>query len=558
MNRNTESHFAENPTNLYIQRSRFDRSSTHKTTFNTGKLVPIYVDEVLPGDTFEMKTSAVVRMTTPIFPVMDNAYMDFYFFFVPNRLLWDHWKEFNGENTSSQWEQIVEYQVPQITPPATGWKKGDVADYFGIPTNIGTSSGTWSVSHLPFRAYALIWNEWFRDQNVMTPVLIDTGDATVQGLSGDENGIQASVFGGACLPVSKFHDYFTSALPEPQKGPDVLLPLGKTAPVVTVAPPTRNYPPTHALHWASENSSTMPNIGGLGYTGTMSTGFETVADSASGVGSNTGVKMAPDNLVASLSDATSATINELRLAFQLQKLYERDARGGSRYTEIIRSHFGVISPDARQQRPEYLGGDRIPITVNQVVQTSGTTSTSPQGNVAAYSLTGDVQKSFTKSFTEHGFIIGLACVRTDHTYQQGLERFWSRKNRFDFYWPALSNIGEQAILNKELYLQGNEQDDQAFGYQEAWADYRYKPNRVSGEFRSNNPNGGLDSWHYADYYSERPILSSQWLSETKANVDRTLSVQSSVSDQFFGDFAFQCYCTRPMPVYSVPGLIDHY
>lgn len=559
MNRNTESHFAENPTNINIQRSRFDRSSTHKTTFNTGKLVPIYVDEVLPGDTFEMKTSAVVRMTTPIFPVMDNAYMDFYFFFVPNRLLWDHWKEFNGENTTSQWEQKTEYQVPQITPPSTGWKKGDVADYFGIPTNIGTSSGSWTVSHLPFRAYALIWNEWFRDQNVMSPILIDTGDSTVQGVTGDgNNSIQAAVLGGSCLPVSKFHDYFTSALPEPQKGPDVLLPLGKNAPVVTVAPPERNNGVFHALHWAAETSPTLSNVGGIGYSGTLTTGFETRADTATSVGSISNAKMAPDNLVASLSDATAATINELRLAFQLQKLFERDARGGTRYTEIIRSHFGVISPDARQQRPEYLGGDRIPITVNQVVQTSGTTADSPQGNVAAYSLTGDVQKSFTKSFTEHGFIIGLACVRTDHTYQQGLERFWSRKNRFDFYWPALANIGEQAILNKELYLQGNDQDNEAFGYQEAWADYRYKPNRVSGEFRSNNPNGGLDSWHYADFYSERPTLSSQWLSETKANVDRTLSVQSTVSDQFFGDFAFQCYCTRPMPVYSIPGLIDHY
>lgn len=565
MNRNFDSHFAVNPTNIDIQRSRMDRSSTHKTTMNTGNLVPIFIDEVLPGDTFEMTTSAVVRMTTPIFPVMDNAYMDFYYFFVPNRLVWDHWKEFNGENTKSAWEQITEYQIPQLRAPSGGWHKGDVADYFGIPTEVSGSSGyDFTVNALPFRAYALIWNEWFRDQNVMDPVLIDTGDSTAQGVSGG-TGTQNSVLGGKLLPVAKPFDYFTGALPQPQKGPAVLLPLGDQAPVLTssINPLTGNFnDPQNPLVFKPVPSGAPFVNGPLSFSttplGVLGNGYTVQVSNGTNPAGSTTQNIAPVNLYADLSTATASTVNELRMAFQIQRLLERDARGGTRYTEIIRSHFSVVSPDARLQRPEYLGGDRVPINVDQVVQTSSTDSTSPQGNVAAYSLTGNVAKNFTKSFTEHGYIIGLACIRTDHTYQQGLERLWSRKNRFDFYWPALAHIGEQAILNKEIYAQGTAQDDEAFGYQEAWAEYRYKPSRVSGEFRSNVPTGGLDAWHYADYYSQLPVLSQSWLSETDANVNRTLSVQSTLADQFFGDFAFNLICTRPMPVYSIPGLIDHY
>ena len=572
MNRNSNSRFAQAP-QVDIQRSTFDRSSGHKTTFNAGKLVPIYVDEVLPGDTFEMKTSAIIRGSTPIFPVMDNANLDIYFFFVPNRLVWDHWKEFNGENTTSKWEQTVEYSIPQMAPPLStgtiptaGWEKGTLADYMGIPTQVGPGASQtnpeYTVNHLPFRAYCLIWNEWFRDQNLQDPVLIDKGDSQTNGrhLIPEGNSItfenQAALQGANLLPVNKYFDYFTGALPEPQKGPDVLLPLGNTAPVITmttdVANVTGNSP---NLRFVSNGEiSQQSNVvitpsgsgkGTLNYTGGN-------VDLING-------KLIPSNLYANLAEATSATINELRLAFQLQKLYERDARGGTRYIEIIKSHFGVTSPDARLQRPEYLGGERIPINIDQVIQTSGTMEgTTPQGNTGAYSLTGNQGSYFKHSFVEHGYVLGLACVRTEHTYQQGLEKIWNRKNRFDFYWPALANIGEQAILNKEIYLQASKAtNEEAFGYQEAWAEYRYKPSRVSSAFRS-NVTGSLDAWHYADYYEALPKLSAEWIQETYKNVDRTLAVQSTLEDQYIADFWFKCKCTRPMPIYSIPGLIDHH
>ena len=573
MNRNSNSRFAQAP-QVDIQRSTFDRSSGHKTTFNAGKLVPIYVDEVLPGDTFEMKTSAIIRGSTPIFPVMDNANLDIYFFFVPNRLVWDHWKEFNGENTTSKWEQTVEYSIPQMAPPlgggaepGVGWEKGTLADYMGIPTMVGPgtsqSNPNWTVNHLPFRAYCLIWNEWFRDQNLQNPVLIDTGDSQTNGthLVPEKNPIvnqnQAALTGANLLPVNKYFDYFTGALPEPQKGPDVLLPLGNIAPVVTQQTPhnfiNSTFPTLHV-------TSDMPMSGAFNMAidgkGTNKADVKQIASSST----ITDAKVIPDNLVTDLSNATSATINELRLAFQLQRLYERDARGGTRYIEIIKSHFGVTSPDARLQRPEYLGGERIPINIDQVIQTSGTMEgTTPQGNTAAYSLTGNQGSYFKHSFVEHGYVLGLACVRTEHTYQQGLEKIWNRKNRFDFYWPALANIGEQAILNKEIYLQQvKEVNEQAFGYQEAWAEYRYKPSRVSSAFRSNITSGSLDTWHYADYYDALPKLSAEWVQETYKNVDRTLAVQSTLEDQYIADFWFKCKCTRPMPIYSIPGLIDHH
>lgn len=572
MNRNSNSRFAQAP-QVDIQRSTFDRSSGHKTTFNAGKLVPIYVDEVLPGDTFEMKTSAIIRGSTPIFPVMDNANLDIYFFFVPNRLVWDHWKEFNGENTTSKWEQTVEYSIPQMAPPLSngkvvGWEKGTLADYMGIPTLVGPGASQtnpeYTVNHLPFRAYCLIWNEWFRDQNLQDPVLIDTGDSQTNGrhLIPEGNSItfenQAALQGANLLPVNKYFDYFTGALPEPQKGPDVLLPLGQTAPVITMTEDIAQITSANTgMRFISESPIKAQHKMAINATGNGKGNGVLIETSASESPSEG--KLIPTNLYANLNEATSATINELRLAFQLQKLYERDARGGTRYIEIIKSHFGVTSPDARLQRPEYLGGERIPINIDQVIQTSGTAEgTTPQGNTGAYSLTGNQGSYFKHSFVEHGYVLGLACVRTEHTYQQGLEKIWNRKNRFDFYWPALANIGEQAILNKEIYLQPSKAtNEEAFGYQEAWAEYRYKPSRVSSAFRS-NVTGSLDAWHYADYYEKLPKLSAEWVQETYKNVDRTLAVQSTLEDQYIADFWFKCKCTRPMPIYSIPGLIDHH
>lgn len=574
MNRNSNSRFAQAP-QVDIQRSTFDRSSGHKTTFNAGKLVPIYVDEVLPGDTFEMKTSAIIRGSTPIFPVMDNANLDIYFFFVPNRLVWDHWKEFNGENTTSKWEQTVEYSIPQMAPPlktsttpTPGWEKGTLADYMGIPTQVGPGASQtnpeYTVNHLPFRAYCLIWNEWFRDQNLQDPVLIDKGDSQTNGrhLIPEGNSItfenQAALQGANLLPVNKYFDYFTGALPEPQKGPEVLLPLGNTAPVITNQSPN-SILPQYGITFKSDKFTEVGKTHNLSIQVTGQKYGKMVADN-SAVTTLEAQNAVPNNLIADLGNATAATINELRLAFQLQKLYERDARGGTRYIEIIKSHFGVTSPDARLQRPEYLGGERIPINIDQVIQTSGTMEgTTPQGNTGAYSLTGNQGSYFKHSFVEHGYVLGLACVRTEHTYQQGLEKIWNRKNRFDFYWPALANIGEQAILNKEIYLQDSKaMNEEAFGYQEAWAEYRYKPSRVSSAFRSNITSGSLDAWHYADYYEALPKLSAEWVQETYKNVDRTLAVQSTLEDQYIADFWFKCKCTRPMPIYSIPGLIDHH
>lgn len=548
MNRNTESHFAVNPINLDIQRSRFNRPSGHKTTFDTGKLIPVYLDEVLPGDTFQMDMASVVRMTTPIYPVMDNANMDVYFFFVPNRLVWEHWKEFNGENNTTHWEQPTEYEIPQITAPTGGWEKGTIMDYMGIPTKIAGLS----VSALPVRAYCKIWNEWFRDQNLKDPAMVSMDETTTAGANTGDYVTNAEK-GAQPLQVAKYHDYFTSALPEPQKGPDVTIGgAGGYMPVVTRAETTNQ---TQQIKYQG--------ISGDISTTTYSALYIDKAAAHGGISvpwndTANGVTTAPNNLWADLSQGTATSINALRQAFAIQRLYEKDARGGTRYTEIIRAHFGVTSPDARQQRPEYLGGTRIPINMDQVVQTSNSgEGITPQGNTAAYSLTSFNESMFTHSFTEHGYILGLVCIRTEHTYQQGIERMWSRKKRLDFYWPTLANIGEQAILNKEIYAQGNATDDEAFGYQEAWADYRYKPSRVSAAMRSNYQ-GTLDAWHYADYYTAQPVLSSGWIDETVANVDRTLSVQSSVEDQFIGDFYFDCKVTRPMPLYSIPGLIDHH
>lgn len=565
MNRNTESHFSLSP-HVDISRSRFDRSASLKTSFNAGDVVPFFLEEVLPGDTFSVDTSKVVRMQTLLTPMMDNVYLDTYYFFVPNRLVWDHWKEFCGENTESAWIPQTEYTMPQITSPAgQGWSVGTLADYFGIPTGVAGLS----VSALPFRAYALIMNEWFRDQNLQDPLVVPTDDSTVAGVNTGTL-VTDVAKGGKPFIAAKYHDYFTSALPAPQKGPDVTIPVatGGNINIVGNGKALAITDGTVLGSWAGLRDSRYSvnfaaNLGlDVGSVSSDNGAFSTV-DAGKAVGVPTLDQLAghPENsglIGVQSAIAQAATINQLRLAFQIQKFYEQQARGGSRYTEVVRSFFGVTSPDARLQRPEYLGGNRVPINVNQIVQQSGTESSgTPQGTVVGQSLTTDKHSDFTKSFTEHGLIIGVMVARYDHTYQQGLNRLWSRKDKFDFYWPVFANIGEQAIKNKEIFAQGNDKDNEVFGYQEAWAEYRYKPNMVTGEMRSAYAQS-LDVWHLADDYSTLPSLSDSWIREDKANIDRVLAVTSAVSNQFFADIYVKNYCTRPMPMYSVPGLIDHH
>lgn len=542
MSRNAESHFAQLP-HANISRSTFDRSHSLKTSFNVGDVVPFYVDEVLPGDTFSVRTSKVVRMPSLVTPIMDNIYLDTYYFFVPNRLTWEHWRELNGENTKSAWLPDTEYNVPQITSPEGGWNIGTLADYFGIPTGVANLS----VNALPFRAYSLIMNEWFRDENLTDPLVTPTDDATVVGVN-TGNYITDTAKGGLPFKAAKYHDYFTSCLPSPQKGPDVTIPVLSDTPVVARSTAVPSDLLSYRLHFSSPDSPNSP--------GNNLIVGSTFARGAEGPISPDNSSL-PDNLWAVNSSATVATINQLRMAFQIQKLYEKDARGGTRYIEILKAHFGVTSPDARLQRPEYLGGNRIPLNISQIVQNSQTTDSSPQGNPVGLSLTSDTHHDFRKSFVEHGFVLGLMVARYHHTYQQGLERFWSRKDRFDYYWPVFANIGEQAVKNKELYAQGTAEDDEVFGYQEAWADYRYKPSRVTGEMRSASPQT-LDSWHLADDYEKLPSLSDEWIREDKAVVDRVIAVTSAITHQLFADLYIECRSVRPMPVYSVPGLIDHH
>lgn len=558
MNRNVESHFALNPTNIDMSRSTFDRSHSVKLSFNVGDVIPFYVDEVLPGDTFKVKTSKVVRMQPLVTPIMDNIYLDTYFFFVPNRLTWSHWREFNGENTKSAWIPTTEYEVPQLTAPEGGWSVGTLADYFGVPTGVPGLS----VNAMPFRAYALIMNEWFRDQNLMDPLNIPIDDATVVGVN---TGVYVTdvAKGGLPFKAAKYHDYFTSCLPSPQKGPDVTIPVGEVGPYPVVATKDMIDPTKFAgtgLGWMMWNKGGVdePVLKLTSYTGTGSGVPLTGSDGTGGVNFPSDSGIVPANLWAiDNGSAVAASINQLRMAFQIQKMYEKDARGGTRYIEILKSHFGVTSPDARLQRPEYLGGNRIPVNINQIVQQSQTTDQSPQGNPVGLSMTTDTHHDFKKSFVEHGFVIGVMVARYDHTYQQGLERFWSRKSRFDYYWPVFANIGEQAVKNKEIFAQGTAEDDEVFGYQEAWADYRYKPSRVAGEMRSQYAQS-LDVWHLADDYEQLPALSDEWIREDSSVIDRVLAVTSRNSNQMWADIYIQNCTTRPMPMYSIPGLIDHH
>ncbi len=561
MSRNQNSRFALNPTNIEISRSRFTRNSSVKTSFNVGDIIPFYVDEVLPGDSFDVQTNKVVRMQPLVSAPMDNLYLDTYYFFVPNRLVWTHWKNLMGENTESAWIPETEYEVPQITAPSeTGWTIGTIADYMGIPTGVPGLS----VNALPIRAYALIMNEWFRDENLTDPLNIPMDETTVAGVNTGTY-VTDVAKGGKPFVAAKYHDFFTSALPSPQKGPDVSIsPVGDGV-VYTGISDHDNKGSVEPLHgnYGSGVGTLLGVVGSSGGASGRDPGD--VWNFGSPAPSSQGSSFYPLNLYT--DNGTVTTINQLRMAFQIQKLYERDARGGTRYIESIKSHYGVTSPDARMQRPEYLGGNRVPININQVIQTSNSSSgNTPQGNVAGYSLSNDTNNDFFRSFTEHGFIIGLMVARYDHTYQQGLDKFWSRKTRFDYYYPVLANIGEQAILNKEIYAQGSGVtnpdtnqpiDNEVFGYQEAWADYRYKPSRVTGEMRS-NIDKSLDSWHFADDYDTLPRLSDSWIREDKSPVDRVLAVQSSVANQLFADIYIQNTTTRPMPMYSIPGLIDHH
>lgn len=608
--RNPVSNFTYAKSDIDIKRSIIDRTHDHKTTLSAGLLYPIYVDEYIPGDTFEIDLSSLIRMSTPIFPVMDNCYLDVYFFAVPNRIIWDHWKEFMGESPEDPYLDNVQYSIPQLVNPYAGQVTQPAAvpaksilDYMGIPSNTVIDS----VSALPVRAYCKIWNEWFRDQNLQNAINLDTGDSDLHyawhaeelgegpwpfwnyNKEGSDAFILNAQHGGDLAPVAKYHDYFTSALLEPQKGDPVAIPLNGFAPVYasSLINMTDDYLPfdsekARSITALKMKSSDYP-LSGDGYADYAVNGGafgglpyyqsgEAYQAYTQGVTSDP-VKGTPSNLVADLGahqyTSTQAglaysTISDLRYAFQIQKLLEADNRYGTRYTEIIKGHFQVDSPDGLLQRPEFLGGKRIPINITQVLQTSATNDVSPQGNTAAYSLTGDRFQAFSKSFTEHGWILGLACIRTDHTYQQGIDKMFSRKDRYDFYFPELANISEQPIYNKEIFntqyvASGAEiiPTPGIFGYQEAWAEYRFKPNRISGEFRSTYPQS-LDSWHYGDAYGSQPYLSDEWIRETRRNIDRTLAVQSSEADQFIADFYFRVRSVRPIPMYSIPGLADHH
>lgn len=545
----SESRFSEARSTIDQKRSGFDLSHGHTMSMNAGKLYPFFFREVLPGDTFDLKDAFVNRMSTPVVPVMDTALFDRWYFYIPYRLVWEHTKEFYGENNTSAWTPAREYYMPGLTSDATGFKPDGVADHFGIPTLCPNLK----VNALPFRGYRLTWNEFFRDQNTQDPKLVNMGD------------VESNLDLDDLLPVNKRKDYFTTCLPAPQKGPDVLLPLTGDAVVKTSETQTwgngYQIPGAYSLSWAwttdnsSNYTSSYPLYGMIGSdSGTIG---ETFMDESGQQGTSDGkYSVAPNNLYADLSSVSGATINQLRQAFLVQSLYELDARGGTRYREFLRAHFGVNVPDLTVQVPEFLGGQSTPLNMNQVVQTSATgAGETPQGNVAAFSKTVGTSASFVKSFAEPGMVIGVCAVRTLHTYQQGLEAFWSRFERLDFYHPILDGLGEMPVYNREIYAYGNDRDE-VFGYQEAWGSYRYAQNYVSGAFRSNYPGGSLIYWTYADVYDSTPRLSGDWVAETDDNVARTLATTDMEgAPQFLVDIWFDFKAYRPMSAHPTPAML---
>ena len=569
--RNKMHSFAATP-DANIPRSRFSMPCNIKFTGNAGKLIPFYVCEVLPGDTFEVSTSLVCRLQTLLHPLMDNIYLDTYYFFVPNRLVWDNWKHFCGEPDQA-WVPTKDWTVPLLSlafVPNSGWTgddneaqfkdflansfKDSIVDYMGIGFDpvVDYSSSHWrayNVNAMPIRAYNKIYDDWFRDENLIDPVNLYTGDNTVNVTT--KSFWNDPLRGGKPYNAPKLHDYFTSALPQAQRGNPVSLVTGlglNTAPVDLSAS-------SHTVSYT--NGLTFTDGSGNAVAGRMR---RNDTSGAVGIGATSlGSPVVPNNLVADLSGLNlGITINDLRMAFQVQKFMERSARGGARYIELLKSMFGVTSPDARLQRSEYLGGHRVPVNIHQVVNQTESVDAA-LGNTAALSVTSDVHNDFIHSFTEHGFVIGICTVRYKHTYPQGMDRMWSRRTKFDYYWPVFASIGEQPILNKEISMNATDglTSDQVFGYQEAWADYRYKPNRVMGEMRPGIPNS-LASWHLADFYTSQPVLSQAWIEEDLAPIDRAIAVTSEVADQFLFDILVNNNATRPMPLYSIPGLVDHF
>lgn len=557
MNRNNERHFNQIP-EMRASRTRFNRDQTILTTFDSGKLIPFYVDEVLPGDTFNVDTSAIIRMTTPKYPVMDDAFIDFYYFYCPNRILWDNFKQFMGEVEETPWMPTKTYKVPEIIMKGTKDSglpyEGSILDYMGVPTKV---NGTFKVNALPVRAYIKIWNEFFRDENIGNAAVLKTDDADVNYEDSSTENINVvlnvAYKGGRCLPVNKFHDYFTSCLPYPQRGPEVTMPMTGNAPIRLGNTEGKYQDFGGPVEMVLGTTSTANIPGSLAYVNSRGAPGEKKAMEFTGKEKTSGEIGTGGWMYADLESVTAATVNDLRKAIAVQQYYEALARGGSRYREQVQALWNVVISDKTVQVPEYLGGGRYHVNINQIVQTSGqqTNTDTPIGETGAMSVTPINESSFTKSFEEHGFVIGVCCVRHNHSYQQGLERFWSRTDRLDYYVPQFANLGEQPVKKKEIMLTGAASDEETFGYQEAWADYRMKPNRVSGKMRS-NAQGTLDFWHYADNYKSVPTLSQEWMEEGKAEITRTLIVENE--PQFFGAIRVANKTTRRMPLYSVPGL----
>lgn len=557
MNRNNERHFNQIP-QMKASRTRFNRDQTILTTFDAGKLIPFYVDEVIPGDTFSVDTAAIIRMTTPKYPVMDDSFIDFYYFFSPDRILWDGFKHFMGEVEETPWMPTKTYAVPQIKINGTDEKPApdekSILDYMGVPTKV---KKPFSVNALPIRAYVKIWNEFFRDENVDNAAVLKSDDAEVTYTMSTgkedtmEKELQEAITGGNLLPVNKFHDYFTSCLPYPQRGPEVTLPMTGNAQIVWPGS-AENMANGEIFQAGPGNLNNIPVNSSMELSTSKRNNKNGKALVTFGGQTNPN-EINYTTMQADLSTVTAATINQLRQAISVQQYYEALARGGSRYREQVQAIWDVIISDKTVQVPEYLGGGRYHVNINQIVQTSGqqASSDTPIGETGAMSVTPINESSFTKSFEEHGFVIGVCCVRHNRSYQQGLERFWSRKDRLDYYVPQFANLGEQPVKKKEIMLTGDTTDDETFGYQEAWADYRMKPNRVSGLMRS-NATGTLDFWHYADNYSKVPTLSQEWMAEGKEEIARTLIVEDE--PQFFGAIRVANKTTRRMPLYSVPGL----